>query len=136
MMSPCAQAVASGSSRSRLLASRCRHRRGARRGAGAAAAGRRRRVRLPLSFNRDIRPILANNCFACHGPDEKQRETKFHFDTHEGAFLEAGVIVPGNAADSMLVQRITHPDPQERMPPRGFRTRADAASDLAAAAMD
>ena len=45
-----------------------------------------------LSFNRDIRPILSNNCFACHGPDEKQRETKFHFDTREGAFLEAGVI--------------------------------------------
>ena len=43
-----------------------------------------------LSFNRDIRPILANNCFACHGPDEKQRETKFHFDTKEGAFLEDG----------------------------------------------
>ena len=41
----------------------------------------------PISFNRDIRPILANNCFACHGPDEKQRETKFHFDTRDGAFL-------------------------------------------------
>src|SRR5262245_18922356 len=71
----------------------------------------------PISFNRDIRPILANNCFACHGPDEKQRETKFHFDTEEGAFLEAGVIVRGNAAYSMLVQRITNPDPAERMPP-------------------
>jgi hypothetical protein len=41
----------------------------------------------PLSFNRDIRPILANNCFACHGPDEGKRETKFHFDTREAAFL-------------------------------------------------
>jgi hypothetical protein len=72
----------------------------------------------PISFNRDIRPILANNCFACHGPDEKQRETKFHFDTREGAFSEAGVIVPGNARESLLVQRITHADPDERMPPR------------------
>jgi hypothetical protein len=72
----------------------------------------------PISFNRDIRPILANNCFACHGPDEKQRETKFHFDTREGAFAEAGIIVPGSAKDSMLVQRITHADPEERMPPR------------------
>ncbi len=70
-----------------------------------------------LSFNRDIRPILSNNCFACHGPDEKQRETKFHFDTKEGAFLEDGVIIPGQAARSMVIQRITHPDPDERMPP-------------------
>jgi len=71
----------------------------------------------PVSFNRDIRPILANNCFACHGPDEKQRETKFHFDTREGAFAEDGIIVPGRAAGSVLVKRITHPDPDERMPP-------------------
>ncbi len=71
----------------------------------------------PLSFNRDIRPILSNNCFACHGPDEKQRETKFHFDTREGAFLEEGIIVPGNAARSALYRRITHEDLNERMPP-------------------
>ena len=65
----------------------------------------------PLSFNRDIRPILSNNCFTCHGPDEKQRETKFHFDTKEGAFLEEGIIVPGDAAKSVLYKMITHPDP-------------------------
>jgi hypothetical protein len=71
----------------------------------------------PVSFNRDIRPILANNCFACHGPDEKQRETDFHFDTKEGAFAEEGVIVPGNAPGSLLVKRITNPDPEKVMPP-------------------
>ena len=71
----------------------------------------------PVSFNRDIRPILSNNCFACHGPDEKQRETKFHFDTRDGAFLEEGIIVPGSAATSVLVKMITHPDPEQRMPP-------------------
>jgi uncharacterized protein DUF1553/uncharacterized protein DUF1549/concanavalin A-like lectin/glucanase superfamily protein/cytochrome c len=71
----------------------------------------------PVSFNRDIRPILANNCFACHGPDEKQRETKFHFDTQEGAFIKAGVIERGNAAESLLIEKITDPDPKERMPP-------------------
>jgi Protein of unknown function (DUF1553)/Protein of unknown function (DUF1549)/Concanavalin A-like lectin/glucanases superfamily/Planctomycete cytochrome C len=71
----------------------------------------------PLSFNRDVRPILSNNCFACHGPDEKQRETKFHFDTKEGAFAEDGIIEPGNAAKSVLIKRITNPDPDERMPP-------------------
>jgi hypothetical protein len=70
-----------------------------------------------FTFDRDIRPILSNNCFACHGPDEKQRETKFHFDTKEGAFLEEGVIVPGAAAKSMLIQRITNADPEKRMPP-------------------
>jgi hypothetical protein len=71
----------------------------------------------PISFNRDIRPILSNNCFACHGPDEKKRETEFHFDTKEGAFAEDGIIVPGNAPQSMLVKRITNPDPEKRMPP-------------------
>jgi hypothetical protein len=71
----------------------------------------------PVSFNRDILPILSNNCFACHGPDEKKRETKFHFDTKEGAFLKPGIIEPGNAAESLLVEMITHPDPNERMPP-------------------
>jgi mono/diheme cytochrome c family protein len=71
----------------------------------------------PISFNREIRPILANNCFACHGPDEKTRETKFHFDTQEGMFLKRGVIEPGNAAESLLVEKITDPNPKDRMPP-------------------
>ena len=71
----------------------------------------------PVSFNRDIRPILSNNCFACHGPDATKRETEFHFDTREGAFAEDGIIVPGSAAGSMLVKRITNPDPEKRMPP-------------------
>ena len=71
----------------------------------------------PVSFNRDIRPILSNNCFTCHGPDEKQRETKFHLDTREGMFLEQGVVVPGDAARSLLVKKITEPNPEDRMPP-------------------
>ena len=71
----------------------------------------------PVSFNREILPILANNCFACHGPDEKKRETKFHFDTQEGMFLKKGVIEPGNAEESLLIEKITEPDPKERMPP-------------------
>ena len=71
----------------------------------------------PISFNRDILPILSNNCFACHGPDEKKRETKFHFDTEQGAFAKKGVIERGNAADSLLIEKITDPDPKERMPP-------------------
>ena len=72
---------------------------------------------VTVSFNREILPILANNCFACHGPDEKKRETKFHFDTQEGMFAKRGVIERGNAADSLLIEKITDPNPKDRMPP-------------------
>jgi uncharacterized protein DUF1553/uncharacterized protein DUF1549/concanavalin A-like lectin/glucanase superfamily protein/cytochrome c len=71
----------------------------------------------PVDFNREIRPILSDNCFACHGPDEKQRMAKLHFDTKEGAFAKQGVIVPGEAARSKLVIRITSKDPNVIMPP-------------------
>ncbi len=71
----------------------------------------------PVSFNREILPILANNCFACHGPDEKKRETKFHFDTQEGMFAKRGVIERGNADESLLIEKITDPNPKDRMPP-------------------
>src|SRR5688572_5748104 len=85
---------------------------------GTAARGQEKQSAAPpVSFNRDILPILSNNCFACHGPDENKRETKFHFDTKEGAFLKPGVIEPGKAAESLLIEMITHPDPEERMPP-------------------
>ena len=90
----------------------------------------------PVSFNRDILPILSNNCFACHGPDEKKRETKFHFDTRDGAFAKKGVIVPGNAADSLLVQRITNPDPDERMPPAESGHTLTRKADRSAAPVD
>ena len=70
-----------------------------------------------IDFNRDIRPILSDNCFACHGPDEKQRKAGLHLDTKEGAFSKTNVIVPGNSAASRLIRRITAPDPEMRMPP-------------------
>ena len=47
-----------------------------------------------VSFNREILPILSNNCFACHGPDEKARKTRFHFDTEDGAFTKRGSSSP------------------------------------------
>jgi hypothetical protein len=71
----------------------------------------------PVSFNREILPILSNNCFACHGPDEKARKTRFHFDTEDGAFAKRGVIVPGSAAESLLIEHVTSDDPDEHMPP-------------------
>jgi hypothetical protein len=70
-----------------------------------------------VDFNRDIRPILSDNCFTCHGPDEKQRKAGLHFDTKAGAFAKAGVIIPGDAAGSRLIKRITADDPEMRMPP-------------------
>ena len=84
----------------------------------AAARAQENQSARSISFNRDVRPILAENCFACHGPDESRRKSLFHFDTREGAFAKSGIIVPGSAATSLLIQRITAPDPARRMPPR------------------
>ena len=74
-----------------------------------------------IDFNRDIRTILSDNCFACHGPDENKRKAKLRFDIKEGAFAETKsgnyAIVPGDASKSKLVERITSKDPDEIMPP-------------------
>jgi mono/diheme cytochrome c family protein len=72
-----------------------------------------------VDFNRDIRPILSENCFTCHGPDDGTRKAKLRFDTKEGAFAKAGVIVAGNAANSRLIKRIVTTDPDVIMPPPG-----------------
>ena len=71
----------------------------------------------PVDFNREVRPILSDNCFACHGPDDKQRQAGLRFDTKEGAFARPGVITPGDAQNSKLIKRITAKDPAFRMPP-------------------
>ncbi len=73
-----------------------------------------------VNFSRDIHPIFSDNCFQCHGPDEKARKAKFRLDTKEGAFrLKDGktVIVPGKSAESELFRRITTGDPDDLMPP-------------------
>ena len=69
-----------------------------------------------VQFNRDIRPILADNCFLCHGPDAARRQADLRLDRREPA-VAAGAIVPGEPAESSLVQRILSDDPDERMPP-------------------
>jgi Protein of unknown function (DUF1553)/Protein of unknown function (DUF1549)/Planctomycete cytochrome C len=75
----------------------------------------------PLDYNRDIRPILSDACFGCHGPDEHKREGGLRLDVRENALaaLESGAkaIVPGQPAASELVARITASDADLRMPP-------------------
>jgi hypothetical protein len=68
------------------------------------------------SFSRDIRPILASRCFACHGPDEEHRGGDLRLDEREAA-IEAGALLPGKADDSELIRRIFSTDPDEKMPP-------------------
>jgi hypothetical protein len=74
-----------------------------------------------IDFNRDIRPILSDNCFACHGPDEAKREGGFRLDRKDSAFGKAEsddvVIVPGKPALSALVARIMTDDDDLKMPP-------------------
>jgi len=73
-----------------------------------------------VDFDRDIRPILADNCFACHGPDEKPRMANLRLDVKDGMFADRGgrpVIVTGDAAASRLYQRISEKDKAKRMPP-------------------
>ncbi len=69
-----------------------------------------------LEYNRDIRPILAENCFACHGPDSAARKADLRLDRREAA-VEAGAIVPKDPASSELIDRINSADPKEVMPP-------------------
>jgi hypothetical protein len=74
----------------------------------------------PVDFNRQIRPILSDNCFHCHGPDEKTREAELRLDQKEGAFAKRDgdqIIVPGDSAASALFKRMTTEDAGERMPP-------------------
>jgi len=85
---------------------------------GAAAA---EQASTRLSFNRDIRPILSDNCFACHGPDNANRQAGLRLDTFEQATAEldsgAKAIVPEKPAESELIARIVSDDPDAVMPP-------------------
>jgi hypothetical protein len=66
-------------------------------------------------FDRDIRPILSDKCFKCHGPDTEARQAELRLDTREGAIQS--VIVPGKPNESELIARITSDDPDVHMPP-------------------
>ncbi|HEY6291736.1 MAG TPA: DUF1553 domain-containing protein [Terriglobia bacterium] len=74
----------------------------------------------PIDFDREVRPILSDTCFSCHGPDEKQRMANLRLDETEGLFVDRGgykIIVPGNSAQSKLYQKISSKDPAVQMPP-------------------
>src|SRR5262249_43056750 len=68
-----------------------------------------------ISFTRQIKPILANKCFACHGPDEKERKAELRLDVRDEAV--PSVIKPGDGQHSEVVVRITTDDADMRMPP-------------------
>ena len=69
-----------------------------------------------VQFNRDVRLILADNCFLCHGPDPGRRQAELRLDVRDSA-VESSAVVPGKPSESMLVRRILSDDPNERMPP-------------------
>ena len=74
-----------------------------------------------VDYARDVLPILSDNCYHCHGPDEAARKAKLRLDTKEGAFRvkdDVAVIVPGKPEGSELIRRITSGDPDELMPPK------------------
>lgn len=70
----------------------------------------------PLEYNRDIRPILAENCFACHGADSASRKAELRLDRREEA-IDSGAIEPGDAGESELIARILSDDADLQMPP-------------------
>lgn len=79
------------------------------------------RAATKLDFNRDIRPILSDNCFACHGFDSKTRKAGLRLDVAEGAFAKnkegVAAILPGDDVGSELVKRLLTSDADELMPP-------------------
>jgi len=70
----------------------------------------------PVSYGRDIRPILSENCFYCHGQDPNQRKADVRLDTLAGQRAE-GIVVPGKPAESSLLERIHATEASQLMPP-------------------
>jgi hypothetical protein len=69
-----------------------------------------------VDYNFQVRPLLADRCFVCHGPDEKKRKAKLRLDDPKVAFARRA-LVPGKPDESAVIQRITADDPAELMPP-------------------
>jgi len=86
----------------------------------------------PIDFDREVRPILSNHCFACHGPDARKRKgvsRPLRLDTEAGAFADLGgyrAVVKGDPGESDLIQRVGSDDPDEVMPPPAAGKRLSA----------
>ncbi len=79
-----------------------------------------------LTFNRDIRPILAENCFSCHGPDSASRKAELRLDKREVA-VKSGAIAPGKPDESEMIRRILSTEASEVMPPASIHKQLTAA---------
>ena len=93
---------------------------------GALAVGLANPEAAGIDFNRDIRPVLSENCFQCHGPDAAKRKADLRLDTREGATQSRdGVqaVDPADLAKSELLARIMATDPDTRMPPPEANSR-------------
>ena len=83
-----------------------------------------------VDYTRDVRPILAENCFACHGPDDKARKGNLRLDVREDALRggkSGAAVVPGQTDQAQLIKRITSHDPEELMPPPDSEKKLTAA---------
>ena len=81
----------------------------------------------PIEFSRDIQPLLARRCFACHGPDTQEAGLRFDNEAAAMAVVDSGqrAIVPGDQAASEMLIRVTSSDPDLQMPPEGSRLSVD-----------
>jgi len=79
-------------------------------------------VAQTVDFDRDIRPIFSNHCYACHGPDAETREADLRLDVQASLFAvrDEPLITPGDLKNSQLIHRITSKDDAEQMPPADF----------------
>ncbi|KAA3611678.1 MAG: DUF1553 domain-containing protein [Planctomycetota bacterium] len=96
---------------------------------GAAAAHAVAQGTDTVDFSRQIRPILSDRCFACHGPDEKSRKAKLRLDTFAGATRDLGgyrAIHPGKPEESELLIRLREHDIRDRMPPQSSNLTVSA----------
>lgn len=91
--------------------------------AKAAAAGR-------VDYNSQVRPLLSDRCYTCHGPDDKARKKKLRLDTREGMFKELAdgraVVRAGDTNRSELVRRILTADDDDVMPPADSKLKLSA----------
>ena len=84
----------------------------------------------PVDFAREVRPILSDRCFLCHGPDAAKREAGLRLDVRDVSLgkLKSGriAVVPGDSANSELLRRLTAHDPEQRMPPPASKLTVSA----------